>query len=1516
MPRILFLFISLVLSTAVYAQIKPFNTSIVPQPTRTLDPVPNAYTNVNLNYIRTWSPLVPFTDASDASMNAKTNQQVRQETSFFDRMGREIQLVKRGVTSAGKDIIYAKKIEPDGKEHYMYLPYPSSQYSGSFRNAPFIEQHAFYSTPSLNENRFSGEKVYYAENIFEQSPLNRVIKEMPVGNSWAGSNRGVSTNHILNTAAEKVIKWGVTDAPGNIPSINGTYPANILTKTSTRDAHGKRSIVYKDIEGKIILQKEEVTAGGIENQGWLCTYFVYDDFGLLRLILPPKFIQQLTLNPSSSKWNLVFQSGSFYDLYFIFEYDQLGRKVFEKVPGKEAIEMVYDNRDRVVFTSDGRDRAADRWKMNSYDHLNRIVMEGLYSSSKSRTQLQSEMDLLPAAGQVFINYGALPPVDLVISSRNTNVTEYKATGSIVFEDGFSSVSGDEFEAIVNPEAAGTVQASIYNPLPALPPADVTPLKYYYYDNYSWVGNKPFFAADIQKPQQGDNIQKDNIVKSDAVSGYLTGTGVRVLGTSQWLYTTRYYDEKGRVIQTISDNAAGGVETTTNLYDFNNKLISSYLRHTKPGNPSTPETRILNIDNYDHAGRLKSSVVKLNDDNSLERIIANNTYYETGELKNKNLGGIRDISYDYSIGGHLKSINKDYINGTGSGSFGEELFYDYGYTENQFTGEIAGIIWRGDGPARSYGYEYDPTGRLNKADFTQKDGNGNWVQSVMDYSVLGPDSTNGRIRYDGNGNLLNIIRKGGVSVNVDVLSYQYYDKSNRLKNVTDANNNPSSTLGDFKEIISGQPVDYTYDQNGNLTKDENKGITEITYNELNLPASITITGKGTIYYKYDANGIRLEKRIVDNTGTNPVEKKFEYIDGLVYENEVLKYILHDEGRIRVIQKLPQPIAYYYDYFIKDHLNNVRIVYSEQTDLSTYSASMEPASSTRENLLFNNIDRSRTDRPSGYPADSSNKYVAKLNAKDPNKRIGPSLVLKVMAGDTIWAKVNAFYKSQEPSQRRTSDVAIDMLSPLLQAFEGNVSSPGKTIGISNGMPFNENFTSGPYQRLKEKQSDDKSQDRPKAYLNYILFDEQLNMVDENSGVKQIQSSPDEIQQLVKDGIEVSRNGYLYVYTSNESQQDVYFDDLIVIMSTGRLNEETHYYPFGLIMKGISSKAITAPTYPENNIRYNSKELQASEFADGTGLEWYDYGARMYDPQIGRWHAIDNASKDFYNLTPFGYCANNPIANVDVDGNTHIPINVMKLVMRNWYQRSMFREWQTTTVEGMSYALSRQRANEMHKSFRQVNQSKISDRSRSSESDASPGMTLFRGMSELLIGMTPVLGSSVRALKALKGGDTGGAMLNTIFAFTEGAAMVGGLHTTASSGGSAAVSSATAKTSSASLARSWQGKGSYLGVDNWRNISLKGNTYVVGGLPGQSEYYTTMSGLKRSGMSASKLWQGLQVEAHSTFGYRMEVGVYRAKGTMNAAFGTSYANTQFGSGGLPQLFIPNYNNLELVNKMFLTK
>ena len=94
-----------------------------------------------------------------------------------------------------------------------------------------------------------------------------------------------------------------------------------------------------------------------------------------------------------------------------------------------------------------------------------------------------------------------------------------------------------------------------------------------------------------------------------------------------------------------------------------------------------------------------------------------------------------------------------------------------------------------------------------------------------------------------------------------------------------------------------------------------------------------------------------------------------------------------------------------------------------------------------------------------------------------------------------------------------------------------------------------------------------------------------------------------------------------------------------------QERHYYPYGMEMSSLSTGSSS------NKYLYNGKELQ-----DGLNLDWYDYGARFYDPQIGRWSVIDGKAEKYASFTPYAYALNNPMIFIDPDGNEVKLINAV--------------------------------------------------------------------------------------------------------------------------------------------------------------------------------------------------------------------------------------------------------------------
>jgi RHS repeat-associated core domain len=252
------------------------------------------------------------------------------------------------------------------------------------------------------------------------------------------------------------------------------------------------------------------------------------------------------------------------------------------------------------------------------------------------------------------------------------------------------------------------------------------------------------------------------------------------------------------------------------------------------------------------------------------------------------------------------------------------------------------------------------------------------------------------------------------------------------------------------------------------------------------------------------------------------------------------------------------------------------------------------------------------------------------------------LKVMAGDRIDIFGKSYY-----FQNNTGGNNYNV--PVSAILDGFLNSPaavaaGKTSSAElNGLSV---ITNAIGDFLSDSDRDNNGTSAtPKAYINYIFLDEHFRFVTGNfSRVGAANGVKDHYDDASMQHIAVPKNGYIYVYVSNESPVNVFFDNLQVIHTRGPVFEETHYYPFGLTMAGISSKALK-PNYTENKKKYNGIEYEYS-FDLNIGETFY----RTHDPQIGRWWQIDPKPSDWE--SPYAAMGNNPISNMDFLGDSIAP------------------------------------------------------------------------------------------------------------------------------------------------------------------------------------------------------------------------------------------------------------------------
>ncbi len=756
---------------------------------------------------------------------------------YYDGLGRPIQTVQKGITPTGSDLATYQEYDGIGRKSNSWLPVVLPSNNGAFVSLSTIKSNINVTYPY--------ETKPYALPVYEASPLNRILEQYGPGQAWQNNYRSAKRAYLPNIAGNDTLNciYYKAEATSTDTLVTITYGGDYATAelhvTRNTDEDGNASFEFKNKLGQVVLIRKigrNGTAKTIYD-----TYYIYDDFGNLTAVLPPLASEGMK---SSTSWTNV-NSAILRNYAYLYLYDGRKRCNAKRLPGCSWNYYVYDAGDRLIFSQDGEQRKKGEWSFTFPDIFGRTCATGICKNS-------------------FSALAATPPLNNVVVkvTRDNTMNTYKGY----------TLSG---VTLVSP----------------------TVLNVNYYDDYAFMG-KNGIPDSTDTNFRYEPTSDFGIRYEESAKAFLTGTLTAKLDgsvTPTYLYSVMYYDYKGRVIQTKSNNhLTGGIEKEYVAYNFTGQPTQKKHVHFATG--KIIQTEIYSY-NYDHAGRLLTIKHKLNSGTNTGRLVTliKNTYDELGRLKTdiKDSLAALTTTYSYNVRSWLKSST--------SPLFSQTLYYNDSYGNNtpRYNGNISAMSWTTSGDkTRGYTFSYDNLSRLTKAGYLEAGA------SNTSYSTS--------YAYDKHGNMTSLLRNGRTGTTtfgtIDNLSMVYL--GNQLIKADDTGTNVTLSASiDFKNN-SNTAKEYYYGLNGSLTQDLNKGITGITYNLLNLPRSITINnalGQGINTYTYAADGRKLQSVIGG--------KKTDYVGNMIYENGSLKRILIDGGYI-------EGGAYY--FYLTDHLGNNHVV----------------------------------------------------------------------------------------------------------------------------------------------------------------------------------------------------------------------------------------------------------------------------------------------------------------------------------------------------------------------------------------------------------------------------------------------------------------------------------------------------------------------------------------------------------------------------------------------------------------
>ena len=277
---------------------------------------------------------------------------------YYDGLGRPFETALKAASPSRSDIVTYQEYDGAGRQYKVWSPVPMAAHDGcSSQSTVQTASQSFYLDP-----------MAYQEIIYEQSTLDRVSYTTGPGQAWYNAGRKVKNNYFTNTEKGSLacVLYVIQDDQQSILN-KGFYPKSELVVIQTTDEDDHVNYEFKDKQGRVVLKRV------MDGSKMLDTYFVYDDFGRLRYVLPPDASQRLST--ANSSWNInheLLQQTAYY-----YQYDRRGNCVIKKLPGCKAILMKYDKADRLIFSQDGNQHDKKEWSLFLYDAFGRHVISAV-----------------------------------------------------------------------------------------------------------------------------------------------------------------------------------------------------------------------------------------------------------------------------------------------------------------------------------------------------------------------------------------------------------------------------------------------------------------------------------------------------------------------------------------------------------------------------------------------------------------------------------------------------------------------------------------------------------------------------------------------------------------------------------------------------------------------------------------------------------------------------------------------------------------------------------------------------------------------------------------------------------------------------------------------------------------------------------------------------------------------------------------------------------------------------------